>query len=117
MTQGTPPGSAFGQPANLGYGGPPHLKPKGFAITSLVLGICGVTFCIIPYLGACIGFVCSILAIIFGVIGRKAAKRGEADGEGMATAGLILGCIGVGLIVLLIVIIGGLTGAAAVFGS
>ncbi len=54
---------------------------------SLVLGILGV-------LGCCT-FLFSILAIIFGVQGRKKASQGLATNGGMATAGLILGIVGV----------------------
>jgi hypothetical protein len=56
---------------------------------SLVLGILGV-------LGCCT-FLFSILAIVFGVQGRKKASQGLATNGGMATAGLILGIVGVAL--------------------
>jgi len=64
----------------------PQAAPDGNAVASLVLGILGIT--VIP-------FICSILAIIFGraSIG-DARKRGEHS-SGMATAGVILGWIGV----------------------
>jgi len=66
----------------------PQAAPDGNAVASLVLGILGIT--VIP-------FICSILAIIFGraSIG-DARKRGERS-SGMATAGLILGWIGVAI--------------------
>ena len=53
---------------------------KGFSITSLVLGLCGLVVCGLP---------CGILAIIFSVLGMK---RG---GKGLAIAGLILGIVDV----------------------
>jgi len=64
----------------------PQAAPDGNAVASLVLGILGIT--VIP-------FICSILAIILGraSIG-DARKRGERS-SGMATAGVILGWIGV----------------------
>lgn len=83
-------------------------KPKGMAVASLVLGICSLAFCIIPYIGWCTGFICGVLAIIFGIIGRRSADRGEADGRGMATAGLICGiiCISLFAIVILLGVLG-----------
>ena len=66
----------------------PQAAPDGNAVASLVLGILGIT--VIP-------FICSILAIILGraSIG-DARKRGERS-SGMATAGVILGWIGVAI--------------------
>lgn len=55
-------------------------------IASLVLGIVGI-------LGCCT-LVPSILAIVFGVLGRKKATQGLATNGGMATAGMILGIVG-----------------------
>ena len=67
-------------------------RTSGAAIASLVLGIVGVTvFPLIP----------SILALVFG---NRARDQMHADpavtGEGLATAGVILGWIGVALSVL-----------------
>ena len=56
-------------------------------IASLVLGIVGL-------LGCCT-LVPSILALVFGVIGRKKAAQGLATNGGMATAGMILGIVGI----------------------
>ena len=74
----------------------PQSAPDGNAVASLVLGILGIT--VIP-------FICSILAIIFGraSIG-DARKRGERS-SGMATAGVILGWIGVALPVVFFVLL------------
>ena len=64
----------------------PQAAPDGNAVASLILGILGIT--VIP-------FILSILAVILGraSIG-DAYKRGER-GSAMATAGVILGWIGV----------------------
>lgn len=56
-------------------------------IASLVLGILGV-FC-------CGSFVMSVLAVVFGVMGRKKAEQGLADNGSVATAGLVLGIVGI----------------------
>lgn len=62
---------------------------NGKAIASLVLGIvflCGIG---------------SILALVFGYIGKREieSSNGTQGGEGMATAGIVLGWIGVGLVI------------------
>ncbi|MFE4636932.1 DUF4190 domain-containing protein [Streptomyces sp. NPDC056773] len=82
-----------GYPAHPGYQGYPGYAPyppksNGFGITALVLGILAVVTC---YLGLLFG----IPAVIFGVLGRGKAKRGEADNEGMALAGIITGAVGI----------------------
>lgn len=63
------------------------------AIISLVTGILGLTF--FPLVG-------SIIALITGYMARKEidANPGMMGGAGMATAGIILGWVGVGLAVL-----------------
>lgn len=52
-----------------------------------------------------LGFLLGIVAVILGVIGRKETmqSRGQIGGSGMATAGLIMGIIGI--IVNLVVVI------------
>ena len=42
----------------------------------------------------CCGIVLGIVAIVLGVQGRNAAARGTATNGGMATAGMVLGIIG-----------------------
>jgi Domain of unknown function (DUF4190) len=53
-----------------------------------------------------------VLALIFGSIARQqiARHQGMQDGRGMATAGIVLGWIGVGFLVLLMLL--GMLGAA-----
>ena len=62
----------------------PVVEAKGFSITSMILGIVSVVLFCIWYLS----IPCAVLAIIFAIIGKK---RGA---PGMATAGLVLGIIG-----------------------
>jgi hypothetical protein len=57
---------------------------------SLVLGIVSIVVCLAWY----VGIVLAILAIVFGVIGRKRVQRGEATNPGAAKAGLITGIVG-----------------------
>jgi hypothetical protein len=69
----------------------PTKSTNGLAVASMVLGIVWIYW---------IG---SILAVIFGAVALKQMKARGQSGRGMATAGLILGIVG--LITLLIVIV------------
>jgi len=72
-------------------------ETSGKAIASLVLGIGG--FVIFP-------LVLSILAIVFGRSAkREIAERPGLGGTGLATAGIVLGWIGVALAVLFVLFI------------
>lgn len=101
-----PPGGQYGYPAPPaapygggyagypGYGGQPAWGPapaNGLGVAALVLGIIGVVaFCMWG-----LGVILGILALIFGIVGRGRAKRGEATNGGMALAGIILGSVAV----------------------
>lgn len=65
---------------------------KGLAIASLVLGIVSIVLFCLWYI--CIP--CAILALIFGIIARKESP----NGNGMATAGIVLSIISLALCVL-----------------
>ena len=67
-------------------------KTSGMAIASLVLGILWIYW---------IG---SLLAIIFGYVAKKNIREsnGTQTGDGMATAGIVLGIIGVAVFVILL---------------
>ena len=69
-----------------------RVETNGFAVASMVLGIVWAMG-----LG-------SILALVFGYIGKKQIDQsGETQtGRGMAIAGIVLGWVGVGLILLMI---------------
>ncbi|MCJ7512378.1 MAG: DUF4190 domain-containing protein [Anaerolineales bacterium] len=100
----------------------PEVQPAGrtstMALVSLIAGIVGLT--ILPILG-------SITAVITGYMARKEirASAGAVTGSGMATAGLIMGWIGVvvgvGLLciacVLLVAVPAGIFNAAGQYGS
>jgi hypothetical protein len=95
-----PPALAYGAPPSMppppGYGQPLPVgqTTNGLAIASLVLGIVWVFG-----LG-------SILAVIFGFVGRKQIRQsgGRQGGGGMAIAGIVLGFIGVVGLILWIVL-------------
>jgi len=71
----------------------PYPQASGFAIASLVLGILWLYW---------IG---SILALVFGYLARGEMRRDpqRVGGRGMALAGIVLGWVGVGTLVLAIV--------------
>jgi len=72
----------------------------GLATTALVLGILAIltSFTVIG------GVLLGILAIVFGVIAARRARRGLALGHGRAVAGVVTGIIGVLLAGLLIAV-------------
>ena len=88
---GAPPPGGYpppqgGYPQPYGYPYAPPQRTNGMAIASMVLGILWLYW---------IG---SILALVFGYTAKKQIReRGEAGG-GMATAGIVLGWVGVGFL-------------------
>jgi hypothetical protein len=79
------------QPAPIG-------KTNGFAVASLVLGICWVWW---------IG---SVLAVVFGhvALGQIKQSQGRQSGTGLAIAGLVLGYLGIATVLVVLL-------AAAIF--
>ena len=78
---------------------------KGLSIASLVLGICSIVFCA----QFIVSVACGVLAVIFGLKGKKTA------GRKMAQAGFITGIVGLSLeaiVILLVVVLG-----TAIFGT
>ncbi|MEU1316508.1 DUF4190 domain-containing protein [Streptomyces tibetensis] len=94
-----------------GYGWPgmPPAPQNGLGIAAMVLGIVSCTlFC----LYGVVSLVTGILAIVFGIKGRKRAEAGVATNHGQAQAGLIMGIIGIILGITVIVLIAvGITAA------
>ncbi|MEI8122805.1 MAG: DUF4190 domain-containing protein [bacterium] len=82
-------------------------QTSGYAIASLVLGILSI----VPgvYLG---GLVMGILAIVFSrmAMTRIKAQPGSINGQGLATAGLVTGIVGLSLSVMVILIFGAIAG-------
>ena len=85
---------------------------SGKATAALVLGILGLVFC---------PLICSVLALVFGYQGRREidASGGQMSGRGSATAGIVLGWIGVVIygIFLLLIVIGLLAGDSSSGGT
>jgi hypothetical protein len=90
---GMPPGPGMPPP---GYY---HRQPPtdGMAIASLVSGIAGWFFC--PIIGG-------VLAIIFGYMAKKNINEsnGALTGDPLATAGIILGFVQLGIVLVVVVI-------------
>ncbi len=87
--QQPPPGYAqqYGYP---GYVSSPGTN--GLAIASMVLGILWLWW---------IG---SILALVFGYVAKSQIRNTGQSGSGMATAGIVLGWVGVGILLLVIAV-------------
>ncbi len=86
----------YGQPPGYPYG-PPIRRNNGMAIASMVLGIVWLYW---------IG---SVLALIFGFIAKKQIRESGEGGSGMATAGIVLGAVG--MVTFTLFLIAGLSGA------
>jgi hypothetical protein len=90
MTQLPPPPPPV-PPSPPSPGAPAHRGPRAAhpeqasATASIVLGVCAIV--LTPLFG--LGIVLGILAIVFGMLARRAAPHG------LATAGIITGVIGV----------------------
>jgi hypothetical protein len=110
---GVPPTAPqpYGAPPMYGqtpYGYSPYMPTRGtngFAVASMVLGILWLYW---------IG---SILAIIFGFVALSQIKERNQSGRGMAIAGLILGFIELGLLVLVILLVAFGNGSTIRFSS
>ncbi|MDH6227274.1 DUF4190 domain-containing protein [Streptomyces sp. MJP52] len=83
-------------------------QPKnGLAIPALVLGILAVVF----FWTVIGGILLGVLALVFGILGMRRARRGSAPHGKLAIAGAVLG--GVGLIASLVLVAVG----ASIVGS
>ena len=74
---------------------PGQRSGNGFAIASMVLGILSVILFCYPM----IAVPSAILAIIFGMVGRRRSQWG-ASGGGMATVGLLCGLFNISVFLL-----------------
>jgi Domain of unknown function (DUF4190) len=82
-------------PAGYGHPGwaPPYAVPQarptnGLAVASLVLG------------AVWLFWIGSVLALVFGYVARGQVRRNGEGGDGLAIAGIVLGWVGVGFLVL-----------------
>jgi|GEM_PF-687297 len=96
--QGPPPPPGAPAPPPGYYPQVPRPAPTdGMAIASLIMGIGGFFFCPLLF---------GVLAVVFGYIGRGHIREtgGHIQGDSFATAGIILGFIQIGLVVLVALI-------------
>ncbi|MGM1079020.1 DUF4190 domain-containing protein [Streptomyces sp. H28] len=110
-----PPGAAMGHGGPVGYGYPGYpqgygwsgmpLPPQnGAGTAAMVLGI--LACCMFCAYGV-VSVVLGILAIVFGIKGRKRVAEGLADNHSQAQTGLITGIIGLilGLAVVVVIVV------------
>ena len=121
--------SQYSQPAGysqpMTYGAPMMVRPavntlSGWAMWMGIIGLGGGLVCsilsLVPVIGilfsivAMFLWIAPILAVIFGHVSRGQIKRTGEDGRGQATAGLVIGYIGIGFALLMIVIFIGVLG-------
>jgi len=84
------PAPPYGAPYGVPSGVSPSGRPRnGLGTAALVLGI----IALIGFWTVILGIVLGLLALVFGIIGRKRANRREATNGGVALAGAIIGAI------------------------
>ncbi|SDP63742.1 protein of unknown function [Actinopolyspora xinjiangensis] len=88
------------QPVAPGYPGG-HPPNNGMAIASMVLSLAAIPFsCMWGF-----GIVPAILGVVFGHMAKKQIQRDGSYGDGMATAGLVIGYCLLGLVVAVVVLL------------
>jgi uncharacterized membrane protein len=83
----------------------PTPPQNGMGVAAMVLGIVSCSlFC----LYGVISLITGVLAVVFGIKGRRRVERGEATNHGQAQAGLIMGIIGIvlGVAVIVLMVVG-----------
>ena len=68
---------------------------KGMAVASLVLGIVSILLCL-----GFVAFLCGVIGLILSIVAMNKAKAVGMK-NGMAVAGLVCSCIGVGLMIMI----------------
>jgi hypothetical protein len=105
---GSPPPFVLPQPPAV----PQPVQPSGHAIASLVLGILSI----MPgtFFG---GIVMGILAIVFSMMATKRIKAEprSVNGQGLATAGLVTGIVGLSLSLMIILLFGAIASIGLTF--
>lgn len=89
---------------NTTQSSPKQSEKKGFAITAMVCGICGLVFPV---------FLAAVAGLVFGIIGLSKYKKGEAGGKGMSITGIVTGGIGVAFSIIFTIIMISFVGSVA----
>jgi Domain of unknown function (DUF4190) len=100
-----PPGQAYPPgpyPGAYAAGGPAGAPRNGMGVAALILGIVAL----LGFWTIFLGIVLGLLAVIFGVVGRKRANRREASNGSAALAGAILGGIALAGSLLFLALVG-----------
>lgn len=92
-----PPPAAAPGPYPSPYAGTGYWPRNDLAVWSLVLALAGIVL-------AC-GFLTGIPAVIVGQNARRAVARGEANNDGVALAGIVLGWVAIALGVLMVALV------------
>jgi hypothetical protein len=97
----------YGQPA---YGAQYVVRAdrNGLGTASLVLGILGLIFSVVPVIGI-VAWPLVILGLVLGLVGISRAGRGEATNKGVAIAGTVLSSIGLAICVAWFAVLGAFT--------
>ena len=83
-------GQRFVDPAGVPTWTPAQMPPKrGFAVASFVIGLVVLAGAWLPFVFV-LAAVGAVVAIVFGVLGLRAARRSGGHGRGFATTGLVL---------------------------
>ena len=78
----------------------PQAAPaNAFAVAALVLGVVGLVLTVAFKLA----FACDVMAVVFGALGMARAREGARDG-GLAKAGMILGMVGLGILLVIVLL-------------
>lgn len=86
------PAHGWQAPPPYGYPPPPR-RTNAMAVASMIVGILWLYW---------IG---SILALVFGYVARSQIRRSGEGGGGMAMAGIVLGWVGVGVLIVLLIFV------------
>uniref|UniRef100_UPI004057154E DUF4190 domain-containing protein n=1 Tax=Streptomyces olivaceus TaxID=47716 RepID=UPI004057154E len=99
------PGYPQGYSQGYGWPGMPMPPQNGMGTASMVLGILACAlFCMYGVVSVILG----VLAVVFGVKGRRRAEQGLANNHGQAQAGFVMGIVGIilGVVVIALIAIG-----------
>lgn len=93
---GAPTAPGYGAPTPPGYVAPPSGPgTDGLAVASLVTGIGSLVALVCCFFGPILGIPAGVAGVVMGVMGRKRTRESGRNGQGLATAGMICGIIGV----------------------
>ena len=85
---------------------PPAAPPRnGLGIAGFVLGLLGLVFSPIPFVGV-VAWPLVVLGLILSVVGLVRVRAGKATNKGLSIAGIVLSALGLVVSILWVVVIG-----------